>query len=184
MSSFQLWLVEALSGVEPVTRFMTTRWGWPAVESIHFMGLTLLLGSITLWDLRLVGMAKAVPIAAFHRLVPLAVLGLTINAVTGSMFLMTEPRQYVYNPAFQFKMLLLVLAGLNVALFYFYAVIFRRVDTLAAGTATPVAAKICGAASLVLWIGVILFGRLITFYRPFRCRGDEAIGFILDCVPR
>ena len=72
---------------------MRSEWGWPVVESVHFIGLTLLFGVIATWDLRLLGMAKRVPILAFHRLVPFAVLGFAINAIRGSMFLMTEPEE-------------------------------------------------------------------------------------------
>jgi hypothetical protein len=179
MSAFQVWLVSTLSSVEPVEAFMRTRWGWPAMESVHFTGLTLLFGSIAAWDLRLVGVAKRVPIAAFHHLVPFAVLGFAINAASGSMFLMTEPDQYIYNRAFHFKLLFLALAGLNVLVFYL--TIFRRVRALGPGAPEPHLARINGAASLVCWIGVIICGRLITFYRPDMC--GEAVGFIADCIP-
>ena len=112
---------------------MQTAWGWPAVESVHFLGLTLLFGSIVVWDLRLLGMARSVPIAAFHRLVPLAVLGFTINILSGSLFVMAEANQYVYNPAFQIKLLLLALAGLNVLVFY--VTLFRRAASMEPGAA-------------------------------------------------
>ena len=93
----------------PVRLFMQTSWGWPATESVHFIGLTLLFGSIAVWDLRLLGLGRGVPISAFHRLVPFAVAGFAINVVTGSMFVMAEANQYVYNRAFQFKLLFLAL---------------------------------------------------------------------------
>jgi hypothetical protein len=182
MGPFQLWLERALSSVDPVAALMQTAWGWPAVESIHFVGLTLLFGSIAVWDLRLLGMASGVPIAAFHRLVPFAVLGFVINVVSGSMFLMTEANQYVYNPAFHFKMLFLALAGLNVAVFY--ATLFRRVRALEGGARAPAAIKVSGALSLVFWAAVIVCGRLITFYRPTVCRPDEVIGFFATCIIR
>jgi len=180
MGPLQHWLVDTLTSVEPIATFMRTAWGWPAVESVHFMGLTLLFGTIAAWDLRLLGMAKRVPIAAFHRLVPFAVLGFGINATTGALFLMTEPDQYFYNPAFQFKLLFIALAGVNVLVFY--ATTFRTVSTLGAGAETPRGARIAGAASLVLWTAVIVCGRLITFYRPFPCEGDEAAAFLVRCI--
>ncbi len=161
---------------------MRTSWGWPIAESIHFVGLTLLFGSIAAWDLRLVGMAKHVPIAAFHRLIPFAILGFMINAGSGSFFLMTEPDQYVYNPAFQLKMLCVVLAGINVGLFYL--TMFRRVNRLGPGVQGPVLARLNGLVSLVLWITVIICGRMITFYRPARCRPGQVLGFIADCIVR
>ena len=149
---------------------------------MHFIGLTLLFGAIAAWDLRLLGMAKRVPIAAFHRLVPFAVLGFAINAPSGSMFLMTEPDQYLYNPAFHFKLLFMALAGLNVVVFY--VAVFRRVSGLAPGVDEPHAVKAFGAASLICWTAVIVCGRLLTWYRPDLCDPSEAIGFLADCILR
>jgi hypothetical protein len=182
MGQWQLWIERTLTGTEPVGTFMRTAWGWPAVESVHFVGLTLLFGSIAVWDLRLLGMARNVPIAAFHRLVPFSVAGFALNAASGSMFLMTEPNQYIYNPAFHFKLLFLTLAGVNIVVFY--ALFFRRVRTLEAGTRAPAGLKVIGAVSLASWAAVIICGRLITFYRPTGCFPDEVVGFIATCIVR
>jgi hypothetical protein len=135
VGGFQIWLHAKLLSVPTVAAFMRTNWGWPTIESIHFMGLTLLFGTIAVWDLRLLGLLKRVSIVDLHRLVPFAVLGFAINASSGSMFLMTEPNQYIYNPAFQFKLLLLAIAGLNVLVFYM--TVFRRLRALAPGTEPP-----------------------------------------------
>jgi hypothetical protein len=182
MGGVQLWLYDTLARGTTVAAFMRTAWGWPTIESVHFIGLTLLFGTIAVWDLRLLGLAKRVPIAEFHRLIPFAVLGFAINVSSGSMFLMTEPNQYLYNPAFHFKLLLVGIAGLNVLLFY--STIFRRVGRLAPGVDAPRIAKLFGAVSLACWIGVIVCGRLITFYRPFPCEGSGATAFIVECIPR
>jgi hypothetical protein len=182
MGELQIWLHRTLLKATTVAAFMRTDWGWPTVESIHFIGLTLLFGTIAVWDLRLVGLLKRVSIAELHRLVPFAVVGFLINASSGSMFLMTEPNQYLYNPAFQFKLLLLAIAGLNVLVFY--ATVFRRLRALAPGSATPRIVKVFGATSLICWIGVIVCGRLITFYRPGLCTPGEPLAFIVACIPR
>jgi hypothetical protein len=182
MIPFQVWLEAALRSFQHVAAVMQLHWSWPAAESAHFIGLTLLLGSIGAWDLRLIGLMKDVPIAAFHRLVPFAVLGLAINAASGTLFLMTFPDQYVYNPAFHLKVLCLLLAGLNVA--FFYVAIFRRVRTLGPDAPSPAFARLSGALSLVLWITVIVCGRMITFFRPSVCNPGEAIGFLAGCIVR
>ena len=163
-----------------VAAMMETAWGWPIAESIHFIGLTLLFGSIAAWDLRLLGVAKAIPVAAFHRLVPYAIAGFVINAASGSLFLMTAPNQYIYNPAFHLKMLCVFLAGVNVLVFYL--VIFRGL--LAGRTLSRLAGSVSGALSIVLWIVVIVCGRMITFYRPERCAPGQALGLIADCIVR
>lgn len=182
MTAYQVQLEAALASFIHVADFMQLHWSWPAVESIHFIGLTLLMGSIGAWDLRLLGLMSHVPVAAFHRLVPFAVGGFVVNALSGVLFLMTFPNQYVYNPAFHLKMACLLLAGANVA--FFYAVIFRRLHVLAAGEPTPLLARISGGLSLALWISVIVCGRMITFFRPPVCPPGEPLNFIASCIVR
>ena len=182
MIPFQVRLEAMLGGFERVEALMHTAWAWPIAESIHFIGLTLLFGSIAAWDLRLLGVAKQVPIAAFHRLIPFAVLGFAINAASGSFFLMAEPDQYVYNPAFQLKMLCVLLGGANVLVFYL--TMFRRVNALGPDVPGPIVARLNGAVSLALWMAVIVCGRLIAFYRPGICEPGEAAGFLAQCIVR
>ena len=180
MSAFQVWLVHTLNGVEPFASFMRTAWGWPAMESLHFIGLTLLIGTIGVFDLRLLGVGARIPIAALHRLIPLGLVGYGVNVTTGAMFLMTSPDQYIYNPAFHLKMLFMGAAGLNASAFYVTA--YRGATAPGAPDEAPRVAKIIALASLCLWIGVIVAGRLITFYRPWPCEGDGP-GFLAQCLP-
>jgi hypothetical protein len=182
MAPFQMWLEAMFSSVRPVASLMRTAWAWPAMESVHFVGLSLLVGTILVFDLRMLGMARRVPMSALHRLIPWGVLGYAINVISGSMFLMTEPNQYLYNPAFHFKVAFMGLAGLNILVFYFTAT-WRRVSALGPGDAAPRLAKVVAATSLCLWLGVIICGRLITFYRPSGC-GPEGPGFLAECIPR
>jgi len=181
MAQFQVWLVATLASAKPVGVFMHSRWGWPAAESIHFLGLSLLIGCIGLFDLRLLGLAKRIPIAALHKLIPWGLTGYTINLTSGLMFLMAEPDQYVYNPSFHFKMLFMALAGVNALTFY--ATTSKRAMGPGAGDEAPRAAKIIAVASLCFWIAVIVCGRLLTFYRPGVC-GPEGPGFLAECIPR
>jgi hypothetical protein len=183
MIPLQVRLESVLASFTHVEAFMegtTNIWG--VVESVHFIGLTLLLGSIAAWDLRLLGMMQDVPVAAFHRLVPFAVLGFGINITSGSLFLMTDPDQYVYNSAFHLKLLCLALAGINVA--GFYLTMFRRVTSLGPGAPLPALARINGAVSLILWVTIIICGRMITFYRPNVCRPGEALNVLANCIVR
>ena len=183
MIQFQVQLEAWLRSFTSVADFMQTRWAWPAMESVHFIGLTLLFGSIAAWDLRLVGALKEVPISAFHKLVPFAVLGFAINLASGLTFLMTFPDQYVYNTAFQLKMLCLILAGLNVMVFYLTT--FRRIATSGPGQQSPLLGRLSGALSLGLWVTVIVCGRMITFFRPpARCSAAEVVSLLADCIVR
>jgi len=181
MAGFQVWLVRWLAhAAPPIAAFMRTAWGWPIMESIHFLGLSMLVGCVGAFDLRLLGVGKRIPIAALHRLIPFGLLGFAINATSGSMFLLTEGDQYIYNPAFQFKVLFIAVAGLNALLFYVTS--WGRVN--ADGTINaPKAGKVAAVISLSVWIGVIVCGRLLTFYRPGGCPASGP-GFIADCNPR
>ena len=182
MVPFQLALERFFQSFPNVAALMETAWGWPIVESVHFIGLTLLFGSIAAWDLRLLGVAKEVPSIAFHRLVPYAVAGFAINAASGMFFLMTTPNQYIYNPAFHLKMLCVALAGANVLVFYL--TIFRGIARRGPGARGLAFARFSGLASLVLWCIVIVCGRMITFYRPEICQPGEPLGFLATCVVR
>src|SRR5690606_18243909 len=82
MTQWQVQFEAALASATNVAAFMQLPWSWPIVESVHFIGLTLLLGSIAAWDLRLLGLMSDVPVAAFHRLVPFAVAGFVVNVAS------------------------------------------------------------------------------------------------------
>src|SRR5499426_3249885 len=159
MSPFEVWLQST-----SLAALMHTRWAWPIAESFHFFGLSLLIGTVGLFDLRLLGFAKQIPLPALHRLIPWGIMGYLINVLSGISFFTAEPDQYLYNPSFQMKMIFMSLAGINVLLFY--VTMFRRVRLCGAGENAPLPARIMGGASLAFWIGVMSCGRLLTFFRP------------------
>jgi hypothetical protein len=140
------------------------QWAWPISESLHFLGLCLLIGTVGVFDLRMIGFLKRVPLGALHQLIPWGILGYVINLLTGITFLAGYPDQYIHNPAFQIKVLFMAVAGLNVALFYL--TMYRRVVSAGSGDAAPLGARIAGGVSLGCWIGVITCGRFLTFFRP------------------
>ena len=144
--------------------FMHTTWGWPVAETLHFMGLSLLIGTVGLFDLRMLGLASGIPMSALHKLVPWGVGGYALNVMTGVMFVSSAPDQYLFNPAFQTKLALMGIAGINVL--FFYRFVFDPVKRTDAGARAPRAAQVAAAISLSCWIGVIVCGRLITYYRP------------------
>jgi hypothetical protein len=139
-------------------------WEWPVAESLHFIGLSLLIGTVGLFDLRLIGLAKQIPFSALHRLIPLGIAGYVLNMLTGICFVTAEGNQYMYNPAFHLKIVFMSVAGVNVLLFY--TTMFEKVRVLGPGEHAPVPARIIGGVSLTCWLAVIMFGRLLTFYRP------------------
>jgi hypothetical protein len=180
MVQFQTWLVDLFAGADMVRALMHTKWAWPIAESLHFVGLTLLVGTVGLFDLRLLGVARGIPIAAMHRLIRWGIGGFVLNAATGSLFLLTEPDQYIYNPAFQFKLLFIGLAGANALTFY--ATSYVRSAAPMAPADAPRLAKAIAGISLSLWIAVIVAGRFLTLYRPFPCEPPEPTG-LATCIP-
>jgi hypothetical protein len=139
-------------------------WGWPLAEIVHFTGLCLLMGSVGLFDLRLLGLLRGIPVAAMHRLVPFGVAGFVLSLASGTVFVSSSPDQYLYNPAFQIKMGLLALAGANMVLFYLFAA--KGLRGLGPDDMAPWPARLFTLVSLASWTGVIAAGRVITAFRP------------------
>lgn len=142
----------------------THGWIWPISESLHFMGLVLLVGTVGLFDLRVLGLGKGIPPAAIHRLVPFGLLGFVVSVLTGVVFVTSTPDQYFYNSAFHFKAVFLLLMGLNVA--FFYAGPHRAVRALGPHDDAPRSAKVSAALSLSIMTAVMCCGRMLTFFRP------------------
>lgn len=137
-------------------------WLWPLCEILHFIGMALLVGIVGILDLRMLGVAKGIEPGPFERLVPWAIGGFVLNAITGFLFFAGEPFQYIDNNIFWIKLVFIALAGLNALAFYVLG-IGRRVNVLRAGESAPLAAKFIAAISLVLWVGVIYWGRMLPF---------------------
>jgi len=141
-------------------------WAWPLFEIIHFIGMSLLIGTVGVVDMRVLGFAKGIPIAQVERLIPLGVAGFVMNAVTGFVFVAGNPVggpiEYVSNLSLQIKLLLMLLAAINLFAFYFFGIARATAAVGPAGDA-PRSAKIIAGTSLVLWFGVIFFGRLIMY---------------------
>jgi hypothetical protein len=137
------------------------QWSWPTLETLHFLGLCLLIGAVLIMDLRLIGFQSVIPLSAVHGLMPVAIAGFTINLITGLGFLFGDPKLYAVNYAFWVKMTLVLLAGLNFLLFIVR--IEPSLAKLGPHAATPMSAKAVGAASLVLWFGVLAYGRLLPY---------------------
>jgi hypothetical protein len=93
---------------------------------------------------------------------------------------MAEPNQYIYNPAFHLKLVFLAVAGLNASAFYLTS--YRQVFGSGAMLDAPRRAKLIAAVSLCMWVGIIICGRMITFYRPGQCV-EGATELILTCIP-
>jgi uncharacterized membrane protein len=131
---------------------------WVACEALHFLGLSLLIGVLLLVHLKALGVLKQVPFGAVDRLLPWAVLGFGLNIITGMMFFVATPGQYVDNVAFYWKLVFILLAGANTLYFF-----FDRGWAVPPGSDAPIATKVLAASALVLWVGVMYWGSMLPF---------------------
>jgi len=161
MADFVTWL--RATAVSEAFR-VPQAWLWPLFESIHFLGLALVLGVAGFFDLRLLGFMKRIPVWKAAQFLPLAIVGLAINAITGIYFYVSEPFQYSFNIAWWYKVAALVLAVANAG--FFQLVLQRRMAALREGDNVPTSFRIVGALSLIAWLNVLFWGRMLPYWDP------------------
>ena len=103
--SRRMTLDSVLQAIEPVLRTTAlgawvrhSQWAWPILESLHFIGMSVLIGTIGLFDLRLLGFARGIPYGALHRLIPLGIAGYTLNIARGSASSRERPTSTCSTP--------------------------------------------------------------------------------------
>jgi len=151
------WLHHFIVQYEPVV--------WPTCEIIHYLGLSLLLGTVGLFDLRVLGLAKGIPLASIHRLIPWGIFGYILNVLTGIVFFTGHPDQYFYNNAFRLKALFMAVAGANILAFY-GTNLFTEMKKLPDAAIPSLKIKIIAGTSLSMWFAILICGRFLTFFRP------------------
>lgn len=140
--------------------WMTDRtWLWPAAEALHFIGMWLLFGIVLIINLRMLGMMKTWSFSALHRLLPWAALGFAINTITGMGFVTASPQMYAENISFIWKIGFLLLAGVNLL----YQTVFEGPWHVEAGQNAPTRVKLMAASTILSWLGVMYFGRMLPF---------------------
>jgi hypothetical protein len=126
-------------------------------ETVHFIGLSILIGAIMIFDLSMIGVLRRGSLTSVLNYTHIAAFGLVLNILSGFVLFSSAPSNYWTNPAFRLKMVLLLLAVLNVAWFEFAE--RRKVLALRDGEDVGLPAKLVAALSLLLWTGVIVLGR-------------------------
>ena len=155
------WIITTLKATE-LSHVMTgSKFMWPLCETLHFVGLTLLIGVVGMLDLRLLGRMRHLSYAAVHSLIPWGILGFAINLITGVLFFIGAPDQYIDNVAWWYKLAFLAIAGVNVL--YFETTQAKRALEIGAGDDTPRAFKVIGAVSIFSWFMVLYWGRMLPF---------------------
>ena len=144
----------------------TYDWVWPFCETLHFVGMSVLLGTVGVVDLRILGVGKGIPIHLLEKFVPLGVIAFLVNLVTGFIFVAGNPvggpMEYLTNLSLRIKMIIVVIAGINLLIFY-VAGIEKKVAGVPADGDAPGSAKAVAAVSIFAWIMVIVMGRFIMY---------------------
>ena len=154
LATIQAWpIAAAIRGDTP-----ETGWLFPIIETLHVIALTLVVGSIAMVDLRLLGISsRDSRVSALSReVLPWTWAAWCIAAVFGTLLFISKAETYWSNADFRLKFLCMGLAALNMLWFHFG--IYRRVIQWDLGR-PPLAARLAGGLSLLLWIGVVFFGR-------------------------
>jgi hypothetical protein len=134
-----------------------TPWTWVACETLHFIGLTLLLGVVFTIDLKMLGLLPGITYDTLDRLLPWAILGFGLNTITGMLFFAAAAYQYVDNPAFYWKLLFVLAAALNTLLFTFDH------NWAVEGRPAPLMSRAIAVGALFFWVGVMFWGSMLPF---------------------
>lgn len=147
-------MLDLLRGDTGLAWIASHPWAYPALETVHLVGVALLVGNLVAFELRVWGRVAELPVRALARLsLALAVTGFGLAALSGMLMFASQPAELLANRAFVVKMGLLLLAGTNAALFHARDGL-RRLDGWAKGQTV---------LSLGLWITVIICGRWIAY---------------------
>jgi hypothetical protein len=151
----------ASSGVS--TWMNTTSGAFAIVEALHVTAIATVFGTISIVDLRLLGLPSTArrftEVAGDVLRWTWAAFGLAV--MTGALLFTTNPVFYFGNFEFRAKMLLMLIAGINMAVFEFHTI--KTIAFWDIGKSPPAGARLAGALSLVLWLSVITFGRMVGF---------------------
>jgi hypothetical protein len=161
---FCIWLAEMPWSVA----LRESQYAYAITESVHVWTLCLFLGMAVLMDLRLIGWGlRDVPITAFiKRLLPWTKAGFAVMVVSGALLWFAIPVRTYHSVWFRGKLIMLVLAGLNA--WWFHNRTERSIATWDTSPRLPRQVRMAGVASLVLWAGIVVFGRMIA-YNWFDC---------------
>ena len=162
-----------------------SQYAYSIIESVHVWTLAVFFGSILMVDLRLLGLTmRKVPASEVaSRLLPWTIGGFVVMVITGLLLFSAIPLRTYQNLFFRTKMILLLLAGLNIWLFH--SGIYRKIAEWEFRAIPPKAARAAGGISLALWMCIIVSGRMIA-YNWFDCdRQPQAaiINFLTSCDP-
>ena len=156
-------LIAFFEGSALADRIRENEYLFPLIESVHVLAISLVVGSILAVDLRLLGVAyRGQPASRVTKgILPLTWCAFAIALTSGSLLLISNATKYVANGYFDTKMLLIGAAGINMAIFQL--VVAKSLPRWTPTARPPLAARLAGGLSILLWIGVVACGRWIGF---------------------
>ena len=155
--------LQALRDSAPATAIREGESLFPWIESVHVLAVTLVIGSIAIVDLRLLGLASRdrSVLQTTALALPVTWCAFAIAVISGALLFSSNALAYAHNPFLQAKLLLIVGAGVNMAIFHLVSA--RGASGWLTPVLTPGRARIAGAISLILWIAIAACGRWIGF---------------------
>ena len=155
-------LMVAVENNALATWLRSSTWGYPAVETLHILGLALLFGTAVAFDLRLLSMPSSLPVDGVARfLLPLARIGFAVAVVSGLILFMMQARTFGVMPLFFIKMAIVAIAVMNTVIFH--RGIYASVRGWSDASHTPRRARIAAAVSLVCWTLALVCGRFLAY---------------------
>jgi hypothetical protein len=148
-------LLDALVASAPAQWLRFSRWGYAAVNTVHVVGIALLVGAILPLDLRLLGLWRSVALEPLARvLVPVAATGLFLAITTGAFLFITRANEYAALDLFLVKLALIATGAVHAVSLH-----------LGPGLTQTSRARLraAGAASLSIWVAALVCGRLLAF---------------------
>ena len=142
-------------------------WLYPAVEIVHIVGIGLLFGSIVVFDLRLLGFSRSIPVKRLaSHVLPWSAGSFLLIVPSGLLMFIAHASEFIESEVFVIKMLLILAAGVNAGLFH--TITFRTADVWDAEEMRklppPPSARLAGGLSLLIWLSVIACGRLLAYF--------------------
>ncbi|MDR6806068.1 hypothetical protein J2Y45_003260 [Dyadobacter sp. BE34] len=137
-------------------------WLYPALEIVHILGIVFLVGAAFLFDLRLLGFSRNLPVIALSKhLLPWSQRGLILIVPSGVLLFLTNAQALGVDPVFWTKVGLIVVAALNVLVFHRF--IYEPFKRCGAEGELPYPARLCGVVSIGVWVAVVACGRLLAY---------------------
>ena len=153
------WLEDSVIGV-----WVAQSWGYPVVLSAHAVGMSIVVGTVLMINIRLLGFSPTLALSFFNNLTRVAWLGVGLNVLSGLALFSGNPVKFFFHPVFWIKIALIVLGGLSV---WWGLRSCRGAETNNHALESNTKIKVVAAFSIIFWLGAIVAGRLIAYFKLF-----------------